>query len=184
MKEALIEFKSVTENKHLVAKPTYEAIINWNGKHTKDDFLVAEINPDYSGGEDFSSKYNIDREIGINCLIAEAKIGNERTFLAMLVPVGYRYNMSKIIRPLLKAKSVSVAQLEEILTITNMEYGSINPIGLPKEWIIYIDPLVLFHEKIIVGSGLKKAKLLIPSIALLEIPSIVILENLAKPIEE
>ena len=183
MTNDLIEFKSIKENKDLVAAPTYEAIMNLSGTYNSEDFLVAEINPDYSGGVDFSNKYNIDPKIGINCLIAEAKIGTESKLLAMLVPVGYRYNMSKVVRPLLQAKSVSVANLEEVLEKTKMEYGSINPIGLPKEWIIYIDPLVLENEKSVIGSGLKNSKLLIYSKSLLELPNAVVLENLAKPFE-
>ena len=61
-----------------------------------------------------------------------------------------------------------------------MEYGSINPIGLPKEWKIFIDPKVLESENIICGSGLQKSKLYLPSKYLLKLNNAEILEGLSK----
>ncbi len=37
---------------------------------------------------------------------------------------------------------VSVAPLEYVLEKTEMEYGSITPIGLPIEWEILVDSLI------------------------------------------
>lgn len=62
----------------------------------------------------------------------------------------------------------------------NMEYGSINPIGLPKEWKIFIDPKVMEVERIICGSGLQRSKLSLPSKYLLKLPNAELLDNLAK----
>ena len=61
-----------------------------------------------------------------------------------------------------------------------MEYGSINPIGLPFDWKIFVDPKVMEVERIICGSGLQISKLSLPSKYLLKICNAEILENLAK----
>ena len=58
-----------------------------------------------------------------------------------------------------------------------MKYGSINPIGLPSEFKIFIVPIVLKKETIICGSGLKTSKISLPSKYLLKLYNVEILEN-------
>ncbi len=124
--------------------------------------------------------YNLDVKIGMNCLICECKRGETKKYVALLVPTGFKYNMSTTVRKHTDSRMVSLAPLEYVLEETKMEYGSINPIGLPKEWKIYIDPKVLENERIICGSGLQNSKISLPSEYLLKLPNIEILENLAK----
>lgn len=81
------------------------------------------------------------------------------------------------------SRMVSVAPLEYVLEQTKMEYGSINPIGLPQEWKIFIDPKVMEVDRIICGSGLQKSKLSLPSKYLLKLNNVEILENLAKEVD-
>ena len=88
--------------------------------------------------------------------------------------------MSGVVRKKMGARQVSVAPLDYVLSKTQMEYGSITPIGLPSEWLMFIDPKVLIHKHIVVGGGLVKSKLLIPSKALLDIPNAQVLDGLAK----
>ena len=61
-----------------------------------------------------------------------------------------------------------------------MEYGSINPIGLPQEWKIFIDPKVMEVDRIICGSGLQYSKLSLPSNYIFKLDNVEVLENLAK----
>jgi len=53
-------------------------------------------------------------------------------------------------------------------------------VGLPTDWKIFIDPSVVSREKIIIGSGLQKSKLRIPTTLLLELPGAEVLEGLCK----
>jgi prolyl-tRNA editing enzyme YbaK/EbsC (Cys-tRNA(Pro) deacylase) len=176
-------FKEFISNKDLVSSSVYNAISNWNNSEDKREFKVCEIDPNYCGGMELCEKYGVDPKIGANCLIAEGRRNETRTLVALIVPVGYKYNMSDVVRKHLNARMVSVAPLEEVLEKTNMEYGSITPIGLPSDWRIFIDPLVLQSEHIIIGGGIKKSKLYIPSKLLLSLPNAEILENLAKKVE-
>ena len=63
-----------------------------------------------------------------------------------------------------------------------MEYRSINPIGLPEEWKVFIEPNVLEVERIICGSGLQNSKISLPSKYLLKLSNVELLDNLAKEI--
>lgn len=175
-----LEFKKVIENKNLVSESTYKCIENIFSEEEKNDILVAEINPEYMDGIKLCEYYGIDNKIGANCLICECKRGENKKYVALLVPTGYKYNMSSTVRKYTNSRMVSVAPLDYVLEKTKMEYGSINPIGLTEDWNLFIDPKVLESERIICGSGLQKSKLSLPSKYLLKLNNVEILENLAK----
>ena len=175
-----LEFKKVSENKDLVANTTFNCINTLFTKEEIDNILVAEINPKYMDGIKLCEHYNIDIKTGVNCLICECKRGENKSYVALLVPTGYKYNMSSTVRKYTNSRMVSVASLEYVLEQTQMEYGSINPIGLPQEWKVFIDPKIMEVERIICGSGLQKSKLSLPSKYLLRLNNSEILENLAK----
>lgn len=179
MKEKL-EFKNVLENKELVSEATYNCICNTFAETESKLFKVADINPEYMDGVKLFEHYDINNKLGVNCLICECKRGETINYAALLVPTGYRYNMSSTVRKNTNSRMVSVAPLDYVLEKTKMEYGSINPIGLPEDWKIYIDPKILESETIICGSGLQKSKISFPSKLLLKLKNIEILEDLAK----
>lgn len=175
-----LDFKKVLDNKNLVAESTYNCIDKLFSKEEKNELLVAEIEPEYMDGIKLCEHYNIDTKEGANCLICECKRGENKSYVALLVPTGYRYNMSSTVRKYTNSRMVSVAPLDYVLEKTKMEYGSINPIGLPEDWKLFIDPKVLEVERIVCGSGLQKSKISLPSKYLLKLNNVEILENLAK----
>lgn len=175
-----LNFYKAIDNKNLVSESTYNCLNNIFSEEEKNDILVAEINPDYMDGIKLCEYYNVDAKNGANCLICECKRGDIKNYVALLVPTGYRYNMSSTVRKYTNSRMVSVAPLEYVLEKTKMEYGSINPIGLPNDWKIFIDPKVMEVDRIICGSGLQKSKLSLPSRYLLKLDNVEILENLAK----
>ena len=179
MKEKL-EFKSVLENKELVSEVTYNCICNTFTEEENKLFQVTEINPEYMDGVKLFEHYDINNKIGVNCLICECKRGESINYAALLVPTGYRYNMSSTVRKHTNSRMVSVAPLDYVLEKTKMEYGSINPIGLPEKWKIYVYPKIFESETIICGSGLQKSKISFPSKLLLKLKNFEILEDLAK----
>lgn len=175
-----LNFKGIEENKELIAESTYNCIKNLFSNEDQKNILVAEIDPKYMDDIKLCEHYNIDIKNGVNCLICECKRGENKSYVALLVPTGYKYNMSSTVRKYTNSRMVSVAPLKYVLEEIKMEYGSINPIGLPQEWKIFIDPKVMEVERIICGSGLQKSKLSLPSKYLLKIPNAELLENLAK----
>ena len=142
--------------------------------------MESEINPEFMDGIKLCEHYNIDIKTGANCLVCECKRGENKSYVALVVPTGYKYNMSSTVRKYTNSRMVSVAPLDYVLGKTEMEYGSINPIGLPEDWKIFIDPKVLKEESIICGSGLQKSKLSLPSKYLLKLSNAELLDNLAK----
>ena len=164
----------------MVSKCIYDFVKDWDNEEEKDKFMVAEINPDYKDGNKLCEEYNIDKKIGFNCLIVECKRNDIIKYCALIVPIGYKYNMGSVVRKYTNSRVVSVADLDYVLEKTNMEYGSITPIGLPKDWMILVDPLIKEQDQIIIGGGLAKSKISLPTKLFLKIPNIEIVDGIAK----
>ena len=71
--------------------------------------------------------------------------------------------------------------MERALDLTGMEYGGINPIGLPEAWPILIDPRVVETDVVLTGSGVRKSKLLLPGHLLAQLPNAEIVDGLGLP---
>lgn len=62
-----------------------------------------------------------------------------------------------------------------------MEYGGITPPGLPSDWPVLVDEAVLSAGDVVIGSGVRRSKLLLPAKALSELPDAVVIDGLARP---
>jgi len=62
-----------------------------------------------------------------------------------------------------------------------MEYGGITPIGLPPSWPILIDSTVVQQPYVIIGSGIRGSKLLLPGPLLARLPAAEVIAGLATP---
>lgn len=175
-----LNFEKVMTRKDLVSKTCYDFIVDNYTEDEIENIYVSEIDTNYIDGISLCEHYNVAKENGVNCLIVECKRGQTKSYAALLVPVGYKYNMSSTVRKHTNSRMVSVAPLEYVLDATKMEHGSINPIGLPKEWKIFVDPKVLDVKRIICGSGKRTSKLSLPSKYLLKLPNVEVLNDLTK----
>jgi prolyl-tRNA editing enzyme YbaK/EbsC (Cys-tRNA(Pro) deacylase) len=61
---------------------------------------------------------------------------------------------------------------------TGMEYGGITPVGLPGDWPVLVDSAVVDLPYVLVGSGRRRGKLLVPGKALAELPGAAVLDGL------
>ncbi|PIR04043.1 MAG: hypothetical protein COV59_02555 [Candidatus Magasanikbacteria bacterium CG11_big_fil_rev_8_21_14_0_20_39_34] len=150
-------------------------------KLKNENIEAVAIDPQFMGGFELCEKYGVKPEDGANCVVIEGIRGEESTFAACLIPVNCKKaDFNGVVRKHLGVRRVSLANLNFVLEKTGMEYGSITVVGLPTDWKIFIDPSVVSREKIIIGSGLQKSKLRIPTTLLLELPGAEVLEGLCK----
>jgi prolyl-tRNA editing enzyme YbaK/EbsC (Cys-tRNA(Pro) deacylase) len=70
--------------------------------------------------------------------------------------------------------------MDDAVARTGMEYGGITPLGLPAEWPLLVDPSVLVPDDVVVGSGLRSSKLVLPGAVLAALPAATVLEGVGR----
>lgn len=138
--------------------------------------LVAEIDPRLGDTTAFCEHYKISMGISANCVVVEAKRANKTWYAACLVLATTRADINGVVRRELGARKTSFAPTDKAVLMTSMEYGGITPIGLPNDWPILIDQKVIDTREVIIGSGIRGSKLLVPSKSLLSLPNIKVLD--------
>lgn len=166
MKFGNLEFDAVNEHPELLAEPSLNAL-----KNESKGFYVSEIDESLSDTAAFCEEYQIQPEDCANCVILQAKRGEEIWYAAILILANNRADVNGIIRKQLNAKKVSFAPMELATSLTQMEYGAITPIGLPDDWEILIDDSVIERPHVIIGSGIRKSKLLVEPSLLSGLPN-------------
>lgn len=141
---------------------------------------IAEIDPDLSDTDAFCEQYDIDLNIVANCVVLKAQRAKRSWFAACVVPANTRIDVNGLARKTLDARRASFASQEEAVSNTKMEYGAITPIGLPSDWPILIDSALISLDQVILGSGLRKSKLLVQGALLSELPHAQVLSNLGR----
>jgi prolyl-tRNA editing enzyme YbaK/EbsC (Cys-tRNA(Pro) deacylase) len=64
---------------------------------------------------------------------------------------------------------------------TEMAYGGITPIGLPQDWPILIDSRVIDTDHVVIGSGIRGSKLIVPGTLLGQLATAEVIEKLGLP---
>lgn len=172
MKLGSLEFESVENHLDLVAEPVKKAI----KQNNLTGVLVAEIDPDLADTTAFCDRYGIDMDVSANCVVLEAKRTDKNWYAACLILAITRADINGVIRKQLDARKVSFAPMDQAVTITGMEYGGITPIGLPKDWPILIDEAIANIEHVVIGSGIRKSKLVVPGKLFADLPNVTIMD--------
>ena len=143
--------------------------------------LVAEIDPALADTAAFCEAYGVALAQSANCVVVAAKRGGETRLAACVALATTRVDVNSFVRRHLDARKVSFAPMDLAVTETGMEYGGITPFGLPASWPLLVDAAVLEVPHVVVGSGIRGSKLVIPSASLADLPGAEVLVGLAAP---
>lgn len=141
---------------------------------------VAEIDPSAADTVAFCERYGVGPEVSANCVVVAGRREGVTTLAACVVLATTRADVNGIVRRKLGARKVSFAPMEEAIAATGMEYGGITPVGLPAAWPIFIDEAVAQRPRVVVGSGLRKSKLLLPGRFLTSLPTAEVIPQLGR----
>ncbi|MFE8948327.1 YbaK/EbsC family protein [Streptomyces sp. NPDC007856] len=159
--------------------PVADAVREWRGVIPADRVLYVETDPRWADTAVFVEHYGRELlERSANCVVVAGKRGGETTLAACLVLSTTRVDVNGVVRRQLGARKASFASMETATGETGMEYGGITPVGLPAGWPLLIDSAVVDLPYVLVGSGRRRGKLLVPGKALAELPGAVVLEGL------
>lgn len=162
--------------RELVAAPVATTLRTWTRAA---DVVGAPIDPELADTAAFCARYQVDLEDSANCVIIAGRRGDQTSYAACMVLATTRADVNGVVRRRLGARKASFAAMDDAVALTGMEYGGITPIGLPGDWPVLIDSAVLSRATVVIGSGLRRSKLALPSAALAQLPGAEVIAGLA-----
>jgi prolyl-tRNA editing enzyme YbaK/EbsC (Cys-tRNA(Pro) deacylase) len=141
---------------------------------------VAEIDPEVADTAEFCGRYDVALDESANCVVITGRRDGEARYAACVVLATTRADVNGVARCQLDVRKASFAPMETAVARTGMEYGGITPIGLPAGWPVLIDAAVAAASRVVVGSGVRRSKLIVSGAALAELPGAVVLTGLGR----
>jgi prolyl-tRNA editing enzyme YbaK/EbsC (Cys-tRNA(Pro) deacylase) len=165
----------VSERPDLVAPPTLHALqaLGWT-----DSVGVVEIDPDLSDTAATATAYELPPDVLANCVVVGGRREGEEKLAACVVLFSTRADVNGAVRRRLDVRKASFVALERAVELTGMEYGGINPIGLPEAWPVLVDAQAAAAGVVLIGSGVRRSKLLLPGSLLASLPGAEVVEGL------
>jgi prolyl-tRNA editing enzyme YbaK/EbsC (Cys-tRNA(Pro) deacylase) len=165
-----------TERPDLVAAPV-RALLESTG--LLGDVGVVEIDPDISDTAATQEAFGLTADTLANCVIVSGKRDGIERIAACVVLASTRADINSVVKRLLDVRKASFLSMDVAVESTGMEYGGITPIGLPEGWPIFVDSRVAETDVVIIGSGIRASKILLPGALLAHLPSVKVVEGLA-----
>ncbi|MBU6311323.1 MAG: YbaK/EbsC family protein [Actinomycetales bacterium] len=170
---------SAVDRSDLLAAPTAAALAAWA---ERDQVGVAEIDPDLADTAAFCAAYDVPLAASANCVVLAGKREGEVRMAACVVLATTRADVNNVARRWLDVRKISFASMDDAVALTGMEYGGITPIGLPADWPILVDSRVMDAPTVVIGSGVRRSKIVLPGSLLSVAPGAHIIDALANPI--
>ena len=109
-----------------------------------------------------------------------AERDGETRFAACVVLATTRADVNGLVRRQLDVRKASFTAVDVAVAETTMEYGGITPVGVPDHWPVFVDAAVAASPQVVIGSGVRRSKLMLPGEALGRLPGAVILAGLGR----
>ena len=139
---------------------------------------VVEIDPAVSDTAATQEAFGLAPETLANCVVVAGKREGSERLAACVVLSTTRADVNGLVRRLLDVRKASFLPTDRAVELTAMEYGGITPIGLPPGWPVLVDRLVTETDVVIIGSGVRRSKLLVPGALLGRLPGARVVDGL------
>jgi prolyl-tRNA editing enzyme YbaK/EbsC (Cys-tRNA(Pro) deacylase) len=169
----------IAERTDLLATPVADAFARLD-RADLDRCAVAEIDPDLADTAQFCAAYGSPMSASANCVVVTGKRDGDQRYAACLVLATTRADVNGVVRRRLDVRKASFAPMDDAVARTGMAYGGITPFGLPAGWPLLIDKAVAAAPELIVGSGVRNSKLLVPGDVLAALPGAEVIDGLGR----
>jgi prolyl-tRNA editing enzyme YbaK/EbsC (Cys-tRNA(Pro) deacylase) len=160
----------------LLADPVAAALRSWPAAA---QVGVVEIDPAIADTAAMSEAYDLSLETGANCVVVGGRRDGGDRVAACVVRADTRADVNNLVKRTLDVRKASFLSMDRAVEESGMEYGGITPVGLPAGWRLLVDSRVLDIEVAVIGSGVRRSKLLIPGRLVGEIPGAEVIAGLA-----
>ncbi|CAM5487741.1 YbaK/aminoacyl-tRNA synthetase-associated domain-containing protein OS=Streptomyces alboniger OX=132473 GN=CP975_04645 PE=4 SV=1 [Streptomyces alboniger] len=163
----------------LLVTPVAEAVRGWSGSVAADELVHVDTDPRWADTAAFLEHYGPElHDQSANCVVVAGRRGGETTLAACVVLSGTRVDVNGVVRRRLGARKASFAPMDTATGETGMEYGGITPIGLPAAWPLFVDAVVADLPYVLIGSGARRGKLIVPGKVFAGLPNAQVVEGL------
>ena len=170
-----LESLPVLDHLDLVAPPVAAALASWPAA---DRAAVVEIDPDLADTAAMTAEYELPLAASGNCVVVTGRrAGDERT-AACVVRADTRADVNNLVRRMLDVRKATFLSMDRAVEESGMEYGGITPVGLPAGWRLLVDERLLGEAVVILGSGVRRSKLLLPGSTLADLPGAEVVPDL------
>lgn len=142
------------------------------------EYEVMDCDPELADTALFCEAYGVDPADSANTILVASKRPAGR-LAACIALANTRLDVNHMVRGLMEVRKLSFASEDQTLEATGMMIGGVTPFGLPPEMPIYVDAAVMDRPEIVLGGGNRSSKLRIPPAALLSLPNVLVVEDLA-----
>lgn len=168
----------VLERLDLVAAPVAAVLRDWEGAT---DVGVVEIDPGLADTAALTEAFALPERASGNCVVVGGRRAGEERVAACVVGADTRADVNNLVKRRLDVRKASFLGTDVAVAETGMEYGGITPIGLPSPWRVFVDGALTSVPVVVIGSGLRRSKLLLPGALLAQLPGAEVVEGLGLP---
>jgi prolyl-tRNA editing enzyme YbaK/EbsC (Cys-tRNA(Pro) deacylase) len=161
----------------LLAPSVHVALSAWP---SATEVAVVEIDPEFADTAAMSERYDVPMADGANCVVVMGRREGQERFAACVVRADTRADVNNLVKRTLDVRKCSFLSMDRAVEESGMEYGGITPVGLPSTWRILVDEACLAIEAAVIGSGVRRSKLLVPGRLLGELPGAEVLAGLGQ----
>jgi prolyl-tRNA editing enzyme YbaK/EbsC (Cys-tRNA(Pro) deacylase) len=159
----------------LLPQPVLAALEGW--EHAGSVGVVA-IDPDLADTAALTEAYALPLDASGNCVVVGGRRDGAERVAACVVRADTRADVNNLVKRRLDVRKASFLAMDDAVARTGMEYGGITPVGLPADWRLFVDEALTRMPVVVVGSGVRRSKLLVPGPVLAELPAAEVVEGL------
>lgn len=164
-----------SSSRDLLAEPVARALDGWSYAV---EVGVVRIDPELADTAAMTAAYDVPLTASANCVVVSGRRGGEERVAACVVRADTRADVNNLVKRTLDVRKATFLPMERAVEETGMEYGGITPVGLPDDWRVFVDAACLDIEVAIIGSGVRRSKLLLPGHRLGDLPRAEVLPGL------
>lgn len=139
---------------------------------------VVEIDPDLADTAAMTEAYGVPLAASFNCVLVAGRRAGEERVAACVVRADTRADVNGLVKRALDVRKCSFIPTDRAVEESGMEYGGITPVGLPAGWRVLVDARALEAPVTIIGSGVRRSKLLLDGATLASLPGAEVVTDL------
>jgi prolyl-tRNA editing enzyme YbaK/EbsC (Cys-tRNA(Pro) deacylase) len=143
---------------------------------------VVEIDPTVSDTAATQERFGLQLNTLANCVVVAGRREGVERIAACVILATTRADINTVVKRRLDVRKASFLPMDVAVESTGMEYGGITPVGLPSGWPILVDSRVIDTPLVVIGSGVRRSKILLPGELLVRLPGVEVIDGLANEI--